>query len=271
MYFNIKLKEIPLLLMLPRFFRAIKIPCLTLIRIFCWTFNSRETSTFAYRLSDRNRKYLIHTVCLITSKSYKDIEKYFMEIENNDTIKTEVIKKIASSPVRYKKDLRCDFGSRLAWYAIVRANKSKIVVENGVEIGFTAILLCEAVLKNISEGFEGKYVGLDIQDDSGYLVRDERYTDICQIVVNDALLSIQNMSESIDFYFSDGMRTLEYEKREFIIAGGKLSPTSVVVTNKLKFSDSLADFAISENKRFISFHEDPLNHWYAGSVLGIQY
>ena len=236
-----------------------------------WIFSSRESSTFTFNLTLRNRKYLIHYVSLITKQSYEVIEKYFSEVENNKVLKDYVIKRIRGSKYRHKKDLRCDFGSRVAWYAIIRANKCQVVVENGVEIGYTGILLCDALLKNKQEGFAGMYYGLDINPDAGYLISESPYSGISKILVADALASLSNFSMPIDFYFSDGLRTQEYEKREFDLLFEKVNNTGVIVSNKLDLSDALADCATQNNWDFIYFKEQPFKHWFPGSGLGIMF
>lgn len=260
-----------LFLWFPRLIIALRQSLILIINTIKWSFNSRETSTYTFALSKLNTKYLIHSIALVTKKTYPEIEGYFNEILSNEELKTYVVAKIKLSPVRYKKDLRCDFASRIGWYAIIRANKSKVVVENGVELGYTAVVLCEAILKNKSEGYEGSYYGLDINSEAGYFIKQDKYEKIANLLVGDALDSITQFKEPIDFYFSDGYRTCDYERKEFDALLKKTSSHSVIITNKLKFSDALADASVLYNKQFITFQEDPLNHWYPGSSIGIMF
>lgn len=234
-----------------------------------WMLRSREISTYTYRLNPLSRDYLIQTVALVTSESCPQIEQYFLEIENNHELHQKIVNLLMASEDRYKKDLRCDFGSRIAWYAIIRALKLKIVVENGVEQGLTAVVLNEAILKNVSEGFEGRYIGIDINSAAGYLVRDAFSSGFSKLVVDDALNAINQLDCEIDFYFSDGCRTAEYESREFDALRQKLSANSIVVSNKLRFSGELSKLARISGKRLVTFQEMPLDHWYDGSMIGI--
>ncbi len=265
------LKNSSIVLWLPRLLLALNYSWTLVSKTIKWSFNSRETSTYTYELSARNYKYLIHTISVVTKKSYSEIDGYFNEVLQNVELKNYVINKIKSSTVRYKKDLRCDFASRIGWYAIIRANKSRVVVENGVELGYTAVILCEAILKNQSEGFNGFYYGLDINSDAGYFVKTDRYNNIYKLIVGDALDSISYFTEPIDFYFSDGFRTNEYELKEFDALSIKLAQNAIIVSNKLKLSDALADFSLLQKKQFVTFQEEPLNHWYPGSSIGILY
>jgi len=258
-------------LWLPRLFIALRGYINPVFYAFKWSFKSRETSTFTYLLSVKNTKYLIHSVALVTKKPYLEIEGFFNEILSNEELKNYVIDKIKSSAVRYKKDLRFDLASRIGWYAIIRANKSRVVVENGVELGYTAVVLCEAILKNKSEGYDGMYYGLDINSEAGYFIKQDKYAKIANLLVGDALDSLAHLKESVDFYFSDGYRTCDYERKEFEALLKKTSSHAVIITNKLKFSDALADASLLYNKQFITFQEDPLNHWYPGSSIGISF
>ena len=180
-----------------------------------WLVYSRELSTYTYAITPNNRDYLIHTVAVVTGEAPEQVKKYFNELDLNVELKKKIISLINSSEFRYKKDARCDFGSRLAWYAIVRSLKPKLIVENGVDMGLTAIALCEALMVNHAEGYSGKYVGLDIKHDAGFLIRQARYKDLAEIVIGDALDYLKINNELIDFYFSDGCRTSEYEQIEF--------------------------------------------------------
>lgn len=265
------LKKSTVLLIFPRFFRAFKSIIPKIVSIFKFVFTSRETTTFTYRLDPKNKKYLIHLVSLITNKPIVLIESYFEEVENNWELRDFVVEKIKKSEYRYKKDLRCDFGSRMAWYAIIRANKSEVVVENGIEIGYTAVLLCAALLKNTQEGHKGKYFGLDINPDAGYLINQSPYNEVSNIIVADTMLTLSEFNSPIDFYFSDGVRTLDYERKEFDNLNKCLTRKSVVVTNKANFSDALADLAESKNYHFLYFQEQPQDYWYPGSGLGIMF
>jgi len=265
------IKKNRITLWLPRLVLALNYSWTIILKTIKWSLSSRETSTYTYLLSPNNTKYLIHSVSLVTKKSFLEIEGYFNEILLNEELKSYVISKVKASNVRYKKDLRFDLASRIGWYAIIRANKSKVVVENGVELGYTAVVLCEAILKNISEGYPGRYYGLDINGNAGYFIKDERYISIAKIIVGDALDSLSHFSESIDFYFSDGYRTFDYEKKEFDVLSKNTSLHPVIITNKLKFSDALSDFSVIHRKQFITFQEDPLNHWYPGSSIGISF
>jgi predicted O-methyltransferase YrrM len=253
-----------------RILSAFRLSFRSTARFFRGALTSRETSTRTYPLTPENEYYLIFLVAAVTGKDRTTISGYFDEIKKNKELREFVINKIAGSHYRNKKDLRCDFGSRIAWYAIVRANKSKVVVENGIEMGLTAMALCNAIAKNREEGFEGEYYGLDINPDAGYLLINSPFTAFTKLIINESVNSLtQFKNKPIDFYFSDGLRTYDYEKKEFGVLIDKMGEQGVIVSNKANFSPALAEMASTKKKQFAYFQEQPLNHWSPGSGLGI--
>lgn len=147
-----------------------------------------------------------------------------------------------------------------------------VVVENGIEMGLTAMALCSAIAKNREEGFKGEYYGLDIDPDAGYFLLNSPFNEFAKLIINDSVNSLEQFkNKPIDFYFSDGLRTYEYEKKEFGVLIDKMAGQGVIVSNKANFSLALAEMASVKNKKFSYFQEQPLNHWYQGSGLGILY
>lgn len=242
-----------------------------IIQIFKLSVRSKELGTFTYHLTSINLEYLLQNVSIITKLPYSQIESYSEEIKSNDKLINYAKEKIRLSQFRTIKDLRCDFGSRIAYYCIVRALKSKIVVENGVELGYTGLILCAALLKNREEGYTGNYYGFDIDPAAGLLINESPYTDIGKIINGESLDTLAELNLPIDFYFSDGGRTPEYEKREFGILQSKIADKGIVVSNKLGFSDALSQLAIKLKRNHIYFKEEPSNHWYPGSQIGIMF
>lgn len=263
------LKRFPLVTVPYKIYYALKYYVPKMILIFKWSIKSKELGTFTYKLTDNNIAYLLHNLCIITNLSYNQIENYYKELYNDDNLVKYVIDKITNSKYKSIKDARCDFGSRIAYYCIVRAMKPKIVVENGVEIGYTGIVLCTALLKNKAEGFSGTYYGFDKDSDAGLLISDNPYNEISQIILGESLETLSKFTEPIDFYFSDGGRSSAYENEEFKLLQQKINEFGIVVSNKLQFSNATTQFAKQLQKKHIYFREDPLNHWYPGAHIGI--
>jgi hypothetical protein len=265
-----KLKRISIVTIPYRFCNVLYYYCFPkIVHIFKWSLKSKELHSYTYNLTSFNNEYLIHDISIITNLPYAQVQLYFNEIFFNNKLKKYIIEKIENSEYKYVKDKRVELGNRFLHYCIIRAIKPKIIVENGIEIGFTSIILCEALLKNIKEGFIGKYYGLDINPIAGYLIKNRRYTSIAEILIGDSLKSLSTFEKNIDYYFSDGERTYKYEKVEFELLKTKVNINGIVVSNKLQISNCTSIFAKEMNRRHIYFREDPFNHWYPGSHIGI--
>lgn len=263
------LKRIPLFTIPFKLYQGFKYYSPKISSVFKWSMKSRELGTFTYALTDNNVEYLLQSVSVITSLPYEKVAVYYEELSRDEELKRYVIDKTRQSEYRYIKDNRCDFGSRMAYYCIIRAGKPKTVVENGVELGYTAVVLCAALLKNREEGFTGNYYGFDFDPEAGHLINDERFKDIAHIIEGESLYSLSVFEDPIDFYFSDGERSLDYESREFELLKVKMSKTGILVSNKLHLSNAASRFAIETGKKLIYFREDPLDHWFPGSHIGI--
>jgi len=214
-------------------------------------------------------EYLLQNISIVSNLPYFQIETYYNEISNNEELMKQISEKIENSEYRFFKDKKIELGNRFIHYCLVRANKPKVVVESGIEIGYTSVLLCEALLKNIEEGCSGKYYGLDIDPKAGYLIKDKRYIAISEIIIGDSLKSLCGFNANIDYYFSDGERTYEYEKVEFELLKTKISSTGIIVSNKLNISNCTSTFAREMNRKHLYFREEPFQHWYPGTHFGI--
>lgn len=267
-----KIKKLPVAYTIYRLYKAAAESFRYSKKVFKYAINSKETATFTYKLTEENEEYLINVTAQVTGVESSVVKNYFKELYENQQFQSEIIRHLKESPYRMKKDKRCDFGNKAALYAMTRIARPRVIVENGVEAGFTSAVFCEALFQNKKEGFPGEFIGLDISSDAGYLIKVKKeYADLSSMMYGDAINSLKQIEKSIDFYFSDGLRLYSYEKGEFEAIRHKLCDASIVVTNKALFSKALLEFAESSNRRFVFFKEQPLGHWYQGSGLGIMY
>jgi predicted O-methyltransferase YrrM len=241
------------------------------VQKFKFAFKSKEHHTYTYRLSNQNRYYLILLVSKITGKDFATIKSYFEEVENDLALHQHIINTIKNSFYRNKKDLRSDLGSRIAFYAIIRANKPKVVVEMGIDIGYCAVVLCSALLRNKEEGSTGTYYGLDCDPNAGMFVWEEPYAKVTKILIGDGIESIGRIEGPIDFYYSDNGQPYDYEQVEFAALAPRIADQGVVVSNKAAYSTALAELALSKGRKFAYFKESPLDHWFQGTGLGFLY
>jgi hypothetical protein len=234
-----------------------------------YAFTSKETSCYTYDLTNNNEIYLAYFISQILNKPMAEVVFYFDELKTNIEFRNEIVRLINNSKYKYKKNSTLHYGIRLCFYAVVRINKPKILVENGIDIGFTSCVLCEAIRRNMEEGYEGKYIGIDINTQAGYLVKKNNIFDFFStILYGDGINILESLNSEIDFYFSDGFRTRDYEIKELDVLSEKFNKNSIFITNKANFSDAFYKFSVTKNLKFSIFQEQPNNHWYNGALFG---
>ena len=240
------------------------------LQIIKWMFTSKEDTNFTYDLEDKNLNELYKLLESIFDKNFAEIKKYSEELLNNSEIKTYLINKIKSSDFKNFADSHIMFSRRIGWYIIARILKPKIIIETGVDKGLGSVILAEALIKNKSEGFNGKYYGTDINLNAGYLF-DDIYSEMGEILYGDSIESLSNLNENIDLFINDSDHSAEYERNEYLTIINKLNTNSVILGDNSHSTDELLNFSIINKRNFVLFKEKPKNHWYPGAGIGISY
>lgn len=235
-----------------------------------WVYESRERTNFTYHLTPLNRLYLAHFISNITLLPVSTIKKYLTEIETDTILQQHIKEKTLKSTYRIEADLEARYGRRIGWYALVRALKPKVVIETGVDKGLGSCVLCAALLKNKSEGFEGEYFGTDINPNAGYLL-DDIYKSIGKILYGDSIQSLQAFTQAIDLFINDSDHSHQYEANEYATIASKLSAYAYIISDNAHVSPELAHFAEKTGRCYHYFQEKPANHWYPGAGLGVAY
>jgi predicted O-methyltransferase YrrM len=232
-----------------------------------WLIHSREHTNYTYHLTDLNRRYLIAFVAHITEQSYQSVEKYVLELENNLELKTYL-----QEQTRLQKDKWADiepkFARRLAWYALVRIRKPKVVIETGVDKGLGSCILTAALLKNQEEGNSGYYYGTDINPKAGYLLQ-MPYSQVGEILYGDSIESLRKLDKEIDLFINDSDHSAEYEANEYQIIQSKLSNHAMILSDNAHDTDALLNFAQKAGRKFLFYKEQPARHWYSGAGIGV--
>ena len=231
-----------------------------------WSRKSTEFSNYYYDLKPSNEKYLISLLSTITNTKYSIVENYIQELHNNKNLHSIISKFWADDASM--KDAQISFGRRIGWYALIRINKPKLVIETGVHHGIGACIIAVALEENIKEGFPGKYLGTDINKNAGKLFN-SNFSHIGKVLYGDSIESLKEISEKIDLFINDSDHSDEYEYREYSVIKNKLSPHAVILGDNSHVTESLHKFSIKNNRHFVFFKEDPLNHWYPGGGIGI--
>ncbi len=238
--------------------------------IFKWIFVNKETTNFTYPITVMNKKYLATLISEITNTQYDKVVGYFNELEGDKDLFNHIVNFAKNSDRSFVTDFVPQYGRRLGWYALTRILKPKVVVETGVEKGLGSCVLTSALERNTKEGFPGYYYGTDINPAAGFLLGG-KYTQFGKILYGDSINSLQNLEEKIDLFINDSDHSADYEYDEYITIKDKISSRAVILGDNAHCTTKLMDFSLLTNRKFIFFKEEPENHWYPGSGIGISY
>jgi hypothetical protein len=133
-----------------------------------WAPKKTELDNFYYGLTTRNIEDLQALTSVITGLPYQATERYVNELIDDRDLHHYIESTLKNDPDLI--DVEFGFGRRLGWYVFVRALKPKLVVETGVRHGVGACVLAAALIRNLGEGYPGRYIGTDIDPSAGRLL-----------------------------------------------------------------------------------------------------
>jgi hypothetical protein len=235
-----------------------------------WTFQSREHYNYSYNLEPRNLDYLASFVSVVTGESFTKARGYIREVEEDQQLKSHIVRLNAASKEKHVADLEARFGRRVGWYAMVRIRKPRIVVETGVDKGLGSAVIAAALMRNASEGHLGNLLGLDINPNAGYLLASP-YDKFGRIIYGDSLASIAAIKEPIDFFIHDSDHSDLHEANELKAIRAKLSPEALVLSDNADHSSKLLEFAQETGRDYLFFAEKPKDHWWPGEGIGVAF
>ena len=234
-----------------------------------WIFKSGEKSNFNYPLTPLNLEHLAQTISVVTGSGNAQILSYFEELNSDTHLKGYLsgIDDFANSIDQFT----FDFARRYGWYALVRCLKPKLVIETGVDRGVGACVISSALLRNLSEGYEGRYLGTEINKNAAKLFTSSRYVAVGQIVFGDSIETLSKLNQKIDLFINDSDHSPDYEYEEYLTIESNLSPSCVIVGDNSHISSSLSKYSAQSGRKFLFFSEKPLGHWYPGAGMGISF
>ncbi len=238
--------------------------------LFKWTFFSREGDNFSYDISEQSKKYLSHFLAVVLDCDEALVDKIIKEPNENSELKKQIIKKITDSGKEIM-DINFHFGRRIGWYVIARIFKPRIIIETGVDKGLGSTLLCSALEKNESEGYDGKYYGTDINTQAGFLFIGSKWEKWGKILFGDSVESLKKINENVDLFINDSDHSKEYEMKEYLTIKEKLSERAIILGDNRHVSSSLEEFSLITGRSFLFFKEEPINHWYPGGGIGFSF
>ena len=228
-----------------------------------WLFKSSEHTNYTYELTSRNIDHLAWFVSNVTNSEISDVKRYFDELILDQDFNTYLINQEVSNGSRKYDSGILKIGRRLAWYAIVRALKPRLVVETGTDKGLGSLILAQAVVRNGS----GKVITIDINPKSGQYI-DNRFIGSLEILKGDSVDCL-NSIDKIDVFLHDSNHSADHELAELNIILEKMNSKSLVMSDNGHATDSLSDWCKLNNYQFNYFQEVPKNHWYKGASLSV--
>ena len=234
-----------------------------------WAWGDNERSNFFYDLTDLNKEHLAQTISFLTNNKIEKVFNYFDELLSDKELYDHLSYFLKKSP-DYGSEIKFAYGRRIGWYALVRILKPKIIVETGVDQGVGACVLSSAILRNKSEGFEGEYIGTEINPNAGKLFQ-EPYKRVGRIIYGDSIKTLREINFDIDLFINDSDHSSDYEYKEYLEIEKNLSPNAFILGDNSHVTNCLSKFSIQTKRNFIFFKEIPSNHWYPGAGIGISF
>lgn len=235
-----------------------------------WLLRSREYTNFTYNLVPLNREQLVQFVADLVSVSPAQVEAVFVELESDEAMASHVAGAASHPPFSNFMDKDFRPARRLAWYALVRLLKPRVVVETGIDKGMGACIICSALMRNSEEGFAGRYLGTDINPAAGFLLSGD-YKKFGEILYGDSLESLRGMTKGVDIFINDSDHSSEYEAKEYAAVERILSEDALLLGDNAHSTNELLYFARRTGRFFRFFQERPLDHWIPGAGVGVAF
>ena len=230
-----------------------------------WLFKSREFTNYLYDVTPLNRNQMIGAVSILTGKNLIEVEKYFMELENDKQFSLTLNTKAKKIQRQNELLFPIPFARRIVWYCLIRITRPGTVVETGTEKGLGSLIIQRAIDMNNY----GKLYTLDLDKYAGSLL-DSNDKEKISLLIGDSIESISSLKE-IDFFIHDSDHSAEHEKKELVAIEGKLSSNAIVLSDNSHVTDELYNWSKKMGRKYLFIKEEPKNHWYGGAGVGISY
>jgi predicted O-methyltransferase YrrM len=236
-----------------------------------WLFTSREHHNYTYDLTKISRDHLVWYVSVVCGAPVGQVRRYVEELEKDQDLRRHIERATATAARRGLADRRVRYARRLAWYAIARAAGPAHVVETGVDKGLGSCVLAAALVRNAAEGRPGRVTCMDINPEAGYLVRDEPWSSVVDLVIGDSIASIAALDRPVDLFLHDSDHSVAHERNEFEAVEAKLAPQALLITDNARVTSVLSRHAERTGRRFLAYRETPADHWFPGEALGVAF
>lgn len=229
-----------------------------------WLDQSVEESNFTYDLHPVNYKHLAAFVATVADIPIPQAETYVRELRSDPDLLKHYGERRKHTAL--KSDPRPMWGRRMGWYALTRALKPRLVVETGVHYGLGALAFTSALMRNAAEGRPGRYIGLEILPEFGWLLAGP-YAEFGEIRYGKSLDLLPGIEGQVDLFLHDSDHSLEHELAELRQVAGHMSPDGLLLSDNSHATSALCEFAVETGRRFLHFQEMAVGH-YPGAGIG---
>jgi hypothetical protein len=160
------------------------------------------------------------------------------------------------------------FGKRVAWYALARLGRPKLIVETGVHDGLGSLALLRALERNAKEGSLGRLVSFDVNPAAGWIVGTHPLWELRIEPSRVGLPGVLAAAPALGLFIHDSLHTYENERFELRCAASSLDPGGVLVSDNAHGTRALAETCAELGLRYHEFHERPRGHFYPGGAMG---
>jgi predicted O-methyltransferase YrrM len=235
---------------------------LTVARYVLW---DPDVGDFSYGLDNEGElvEFLADSLGLAPTM----IAGYLAEVHTEPALTREL-----SARVRRRVDMkrRVGLGHRVAWYAVARAVKPRLVVETGVKHGLGALVMLVALERNAREGSEGRLISFDPDPFSGWVVPD-RLRHNWEPIPESTFDALETTlaGEEVDLFVCDTPPDYETELFEMRSALRHAAPGIVMIAANGDRTTALPELAAERGGEYHYFAERPRRHIYPGAGIGL--
>jgi hypothetical protein len=224
-----------------------------------------DVGDFSYELD--NEDELVELLARVLAIDSTTIAGYLAETADEPALTREL-----SERVRWRPDMkrRVGLGTRVAWYAVARALKPRLVVETGIKHGIGSLVLLAALERNAREGSPGRLISFDTDPFSGWVVPD-RLRPNWEPVFASTFDAFEATLEGrqIDLFICDTPPDQEIESFEMQAAMRHAAPGIVLIAAAGDRTTVLPELASERGGEYHYFRERPRRHIYPGAGIGL--
>jgi predicted O-methyltransferase YrrM len=253
-----------------RLWNAINSPGYSPTRLLNWVLLGDDSKLYLFKLIDSGRDQFFDLVEKIAGIQKQQISDFLEEFEEDTAFFKEIRSLLRKHPKKNQAYSPIMIDQRLLWYVFVRGMKPEFVVESGSGDGLGAQVILKALKKNKEEGSKGYYYGMDIDPESGFLIR-HLDPDFGELIIGDGFRTLKKTDREIDMFIYDSNPSSEYEISEYEAIRNKMSAKAVIISNTAIQSDALRIFSNRIGRKFELFSTKYLKERKLSNGIGISF